>query len=74
MINVSISLTRPDSDSFLLQVADDGIGKILGAAAKGTGFGTQLVELLTRQLDGIRTYENQNGTLVKLRFKQPVLI
>ncbi len=70
---VSISLTRPDSGSFLLQVADDGIGKILGVVAKGTGFGTQLVDLLARQLDGILTYENQNGTLVKLHFKQPVV-
>ena len=76
--NISISLTRgsplgPDSGFFLLQVADDGIGKILGATAKGTGFGTQLIELLTRQLDGMLTYETQNGTLVTLRFKQPVL-
>ena len=70
---VSISLVRPDADSLLLQIADNGIGKIPGMAAQGTGFGTQLVELLTRQLDGILTYENQNGTLVKLRFKRPAI-
>lgn len=70
---VSISLTRSGTDSFLLQIADDGIGKLVGTAAKGTGFGTQLVELLARQLDGVLTYENQQGTLVKLRFKKPVL-
>lgn len=57
-----------------MQVADDGIGKILGATATGTGFGTQLIELLTWQLDGVLRYENQNGTLVKLRIRQPTLV
>lgn len=70
---VSISLTRPDTDSLLLEIADDGIGKVVDATAIGTGFGTQLVELLARQLDGVLTYENQHGTLVKLRFKRPVI-
>ena len=40
----------------------------------GTGFGVQLVDLLTRRLDGMLTYKNQNGTLVKLHFRQPVLV
>jgi two-component system, sensor histidine kinase PdtaS len=75
---ISVSLTRgspsgPNNDSFLLQVADNGIGKILGESAKGTGFGTQLIDLLTRQLDGVLTYENQNGTLVKLRFREQLI-
>lgn len=70
---VSISLTRSDADLFLLQIADDGIGKHTDAPAQGTGFGTQLIELLTRQLDGVLTYETQHGTLVKLRFRKPVL-
>ncbi len=60
---------RPDDDSLLLLVADDGIGKQL----VGTGFGTQLIDLLTRQLGGLLTYENQNGTLVKLRFHRPAI-
>lgn len=67
--SIRISLTRrPDDDSFLLQVADNGVGKLPGDPAKGTGFGTQLIDLLTRQLGGTLTYENQNGTLVNLRF------
>ncbi len=69
---VRISLTRSGDHSLLLQIADDGIGKGVDADVKGTGFGTQLVELLARQLDGVLTYENQHGTLVKLRFKRPV--
>lgn len=67
---IRISLTRMDDDSLLLQVADNGIGKPVEVASK-PGFGTHLVDLLTRQLDGILTYENQNGTLVKLRFNRP---
>jgi two-component sensor histidine kinase len=67
---IRISLTRMDDDSLLLQVADNGIGKQPLEAVKETGFGTQLVDLLTRQLDGILTYENQDGTLVKLHFNR----
>ena len=71
---IRISLMRMDNDSFLLQVADNGIGKQPAEAVKETGFGTQLVDLLTLQLDGILTYENQNGTLVKLQFKRSASI
>lgn len=70
---VSISLTRSSAESLLLEIADDGIGKQANALAKGTGFGTQLIELLTRQLDGVLTYENRQGTLVKLCFKRPII-
>ncbi|AUD05783.1 histidine kinase [Spirosoma pollinicola] len=70
---IRISLTRRGDDSLLLMVADNGIGKQPVEAVNETGFGTQLVELLTRQLDGILTYENQNGTLVKLRFNRPAI-
>ncbi|GAB3926192.1 histidine kinase dimerization/phosphoacceptor domain -containing protein [Larkinella terrae] len=71
---IRISLTRMDNDSLLLQVADNGIGKQSAEAVKETGFGTQLVDLLTIQLDGILTYENQDGTLVKLHFKRSAAV
>ncbi|GAB3907106.1 hypothetical protein GCM10028803_40590 [Larkinella knui] len=67
---IRLSLTRADNGSLLLQVADNGIGKPPAKAVKETGFGTQLVDLLARQLDGILTYENQNGTLVTLHFNR----
>ncbi|WP_460913712.1 histidine kinase dimerization/phosphoacceptor domain -containing protein [Spirosoma areae] len=70
---IRISLTRMADDSLLLQVADNGIGKQPVEAVNETGFGTQLVDLLALQLDGILTYENQNGTLVKLRFNRPAI-
>ncbi|ERM82007.1 histidine kinase [Rhodonellum psychrophilum GCM71 = DSM 17998] len=53
-----------------LIVTDDGIGKVADQPSKGTGFGTQLIALLTRQLDGELTYENNNGTVVSLLFKK----
>ena len=62
-----------EKKSFLLKIADDGIGKKTNEAAKGTGFGTQLIELLTRQLDGQLTYEIDNGTTVNLYFKKTKL-
>ncbi|NIJ52688.1 histidine kinase dimerization/phosphoacceptor domain -containing protein [Dyadobacter arcticus] len=68
---IRISLTRLGDNSLLLQVADNGIGKITVETAKETGFGTQLIDLLTRQLDGSIIYENQEGTLVKLQFNRP---
>ncbi|KAA9341083.1 histidine kinase [Larkinella humicola] len=71
---IRISLTRMDNDSLLLQVADNGIGKQPAEAVKETGFGTQLVDLLTFQLDGILTYEHQDGTLVKLQFKRSATV
>ncbi|WP_020596153.1 histidine kinase dimerization/phosphoacceptor domain -containing protein [Spirosoma panaciterrae] len=70
---IRISLMRMEDDSLLLMVADNGIGKQPVEAVNETGFGTQLVELLTRQLEGTLTYENQNGTLVKLRFNRPII-
>ena len=36
---------------------------------EGTGFGTQLVELLTKQLDGKMTLSTQQGTEVFFEFK-----
>lgn len=70
---IRISLTQMGDDSLLLTVADNGVGKQPVEAVNETGFGTQLVELLTRQLEGTLTYENQNGTLVKLRFNRPAI-
>ena len=76
---IKISLTEQDTTAntegvYLLKISDDGIGKPVNEKAKGTGFGTQLVNLLTKQLDGKLTYEINNGTIVTLIFKKPILI
>ncbi len=67
IINVSLKL---EGTQLFLQVSDNGIGKPELAHAKGTGFGTQLVELLTKQLDGKMNLIIDNGTFVTFEFQQ----
>ncbi|RZJ66001.1 MAG: tetratricopeptide repeat protein [Flavobacterium sp.] len=66
---ITISLSRTNPKELTLKVSDDGIGKTANSAAKGTGFGTQLVHLLTIQLNGIMEEHLQNGTETVFRFK-----
>lgn len=54
-------------DSLYLEVADNGIGKV--QTLGGTGFGTQLIRLLTRQLSGEMYEEIKNGTRTFFDFK-----
>ena len=53
-------------------VADDGIGKTDGIAPKGTGFGSQLIQLLTQQLNGKMLEINESGTSVEFQFKTKI--
>lgn len=76
---IKISLTEDQNElntegSLLLKISDNGIGKSMGSKPKGTGFGTQLIILLTKQLDGQLNYEINNGTIVSLTFKKPKLV
>lgn len=66
---IEISLKKSNTETLTLKVADDGIGKINGLASKGTGFGTQLVQLLTQQLNGSMQEETENGTTIWFEFK-----
>jgi len=65
---ISISLEKTKENHLKLKIADNGIGKIKGLAAKGTGFGTQLVSLLTQQLNGKMTERSESGTLIEFDF------
>ncbi len=67
--NISISLLKTNSETLTLKVVDNGIGKIMGLAPKGTGFGSQLIKLLTQQLNGEMQEDSQNGTSVLFHFK-----
>lgn len=58
---VRIELNDLGADHLRLVVADNGVGKTT-AASSGTGFGTQLVALLTRQLDGKLRHDITQGT------------
>ncbi len=67
---IRLSLNEEDGDGLRLNVQDDGIGKSDTEPTKGTGFGTQLINLLTRQLDGTLTYDTSHGTSVSLFFRK----
>lgn len=63
---ITISL-KEVGQRLYLDVSDDGIGKQEGHTL-GTGFGTRLIELLTRQLDGKMRLNHQTGTSVSFEF------
>ncbi|CAM3302220.1 tetratricopeptide repeat-containing sensor histidine kinase [Aequorivita lipolytica] len=65
-INISL---KKENDGLFLKVSDNGIGKTVGLKPKGTGFGTQLIQLLTQQLNGTISEEYTNGTTVFFNFK-----
>ena len=67
--NILISLSQSTPETLTLKVADNGIGKVVGITPKGTGFGTQLIQLLTQQLDGKMIEEYTNGTSILFQFK-----
>ena len=65
---IKLSLENLENGNFKLKVSDNGVGKTLNASPKGTGFGTQLVDLLTRQIDGKLVQEVNNGTMISINF------
>jgi two-component sensor histidine kinase len=67
--NILISLSKSNPETLTLKVSDNGIGKTVGLAPKGTGFGSQLIQLLTQQLNGEMTEDSQDGTSVLFHFK-----
>ncbi|HRB30861.1 MAG TPA: histidine kinase dimerization/phosphoacceptor domain -containing protein [Ferruginibacter sp.] len=66
--NISISLYKTYPETLTLKVADNGVGKQFGQAAKGTGFGSQLIQLLTQQLNGNMVEKTDSGTKVEFQF------
>jgi len=67
--SILISLSQSTPETLTLKVADNGIGKTTDLAPKGTGFGSQLIKLLTQQLNGKMAEDNVNGTSVIFQFK-----
>lgn len=66
---ISIHLEQKTKDTLHLKVTDNGVGKVLGLAPKGTGFGSQLIQLLTQQLNGTMEENGEKGTTVSFEFK-----
>ena len=67
---INISLEEINTDQLLLKIKDNGVGADFDKAPTGTGFGTQLVNLLTRQLRGTIDRSVDNGTIVSLILKR----
>ncbi len=70
--NGKICIRLQKHDSILhLEVSDNGIGKNTSKELDGTGFGTQLIALLTAQLDGKMNLVVDQGTVVTFDFQLP---
>lgn len=65
---VRVSLKK-EQGTLVLDVADNGVGKRADQPAQGTGFGTQLVHLLTTQLNGKMQEDAKIGTHLSFTFK-----
>ncbi|WP_297702760.1 histidine kinase dimerization/phosphoacceptor domain -containing protein [uncultured Eudoraea sp.] len=65
---IKISLIE-SGNQLHLEVSDNGIGKNFYDKMEGTGFGTQLIELLTRQLEGKMSLSVKKGTAVSFEFQ-----
>ena len=63
---IRIKLDSHSGNALHLEVCDNGVGK--PGITLGTGFGGQLIALLTRQLDGVMNEENNNGTHLRFDF------
>jgi two-component sensor histidine kinase len=65
---IRVSLVQQDS-VLHLEVSDDGVGKNAHGEVKGSGFGTQLISMLTTQLDGKMKLVVDKGTSVSFDFQ-----
>ncbi|SEQ39585.1 histidine kinase dimerization/phosphoacceptor domain -containing protein [Neolewinella agarilytica] len=66
---VEVKLSKETKKTYRLTVKDNGKGKDFAAGATGTGFGSRLVNLLTRQLGGTLTEENDGGLKTEVLFE-----
>lgn len=64
---IRISLKKTEN-ILQLDVTDNGVG-ITSNEAEGTGFGSQLIALLTKQLDGRMVLNTSHGTAVSIQFR-----
>ena len=63
---VQIKLEQAANGNLQMLVSDNGVGK--SGKITGTGFGGQLVSLLTQQLGGVMKEDNTNGTHISFEF------
>lgn len=70
--NIHISMNEVTPSKIRLVVSDDGVNKGEGISESGTGFGTRLIRMLTRQLDGELQQSISNGTKTTIEFPKPI--
>jgi len=63
---IEIGIVQKDPQTMQLKIADNGVGK--SGVIHGTGFGSQLITLLTQQLNGSMREEVREGTAVYIDF------
>ncbi len=66
---IKIDLSKTDNGTLSLIFTDNGVGKEKDVASNGTGFGTQLIQLLTQQLNGNMEESHDLGTSYTFYFK-----
>lgn len=70
MGRIAIRMEEVDGNTLHLKVSDDGVGISSEQTVKGTGFGSQLIQLLTRQLNGRMEQQAAKGTVFSFYFKK----
>ncbi len=65
---IEVRLMEKDNHLYLI-VSDNGIGMTSDPPILGTGFGSELIRLLTVQLDGKMTLQAQKGTAIIFEFQ-----
>ena len=66
---LNVNLTQLGKNKLALKVIDNGIGQEDDDFTKGKGFGMQLIQLLTQQLNGTMEHVKSNGTIVAFEFE-----
>lgn len=66
---IKIDFQEIDENEFRLNIEDNGIGFGENQVQKGSGFGTQLIDLLVQQLEGKMNRANDRGVSFCLDFK-----
>ncbi len=69
---ITLSIESLSNVNLNLIVSDNGIGKMLNVTPKGTGFGTQLVDLHTKQIGGKLVQKIHKGTFISINFKRQI--
>ena len=65
---ILINLSNSNKNDYSLNFKDNGIGFVDNKASEGTGFGTQLINLLVSQLGGFIKKNNENGASISIQF------